>query len=54
VAADDTKIGFESFYFVDEGSSIDWIVTNYCEEKEGELRKMEQMGIQVIRCGACT
>ena len=51
VVADDTKIGFESFYHVSDLKVVDKIVTNVYLENEPELRKMEEMGIQVYRCG---
>ena len=51
VVADDTKIGFESFYHVSDLKVVDKIVTNVYPENEPELRKMEEMGIQVYRCG---
>lgn len=51
MVADDTKIGFESFYHVSDLNVVDKIITNAYEKNEPELRKMEEMGIQVCRCG---
>ena len=50
VVVDDTKIGFESFYFVDGLHVVNRIVTNASESSEEELRRMEQTGIEVCRC----
>ncbi len=50
VVADDTKVGFESFYYVSDLKVADKIITNRCEASEAELCKMEKMGIEVIRC----
>ena len=48
--ADDTKIGFESFYHVGDLNAVDTVVTNGAEASENELIKMERMGIRVCRC----
>ena len=48
--ADDTKIGFESFYHVGDLGAVDMVVTNAAETSENELIKMERMGICVRRC----
>lgn len=50
VVVDDTKIGFESFYYVDGLHVVNRIVTNASESSEEELRRMEQTGIEVCRC----
>ena len=50
VVADDTKVGFESFYYVSELKVADKVITNRCEASEAELCKMEKRGIEVIRC----
>ena len=48
--ADDTKIGFESFYHVGDLHAVDMLVTNTAEFAETELQKIEAMGILVCRC----
>ena len=48
--ADDSKIGFESFYHVGDLSAVDMVVTNATDAAETELCKMESMGIRVCRC----
>jgi len=48
--ADDTKIGFESFYHVGDLHAVDMLVTNTAEFAETELQKIEAMGIYVCRC----
>lgn len=48
--ADDTKIGFESFYHVGNLHAVDMLVTNTAEATENELRRIEAMGIHVCRC----
>lgn len=48
--ADDTKIGFESFYHVGDLGAVDMLVTNAAQTTEAELDKMERMGIRVCRC----
>lgn len=48
--ADDTKIGFESFYQVGDLGAVDMLVTNTAESAETELKKIEAMGICVCRC----
>lgn len=48
--ADDTKIGFESFYHVGDLNVVDKLITNTAQTAEQELRKIEAMGITVCRC----
>lgn len=48
--ADDTKIGFESFYHVGDLNVVDKLITNVSQAAEPELRKIEEMGITVCRC----
>lgn len=48
--ADDTKIGFESFYHVGDLHIVDKLITNSSEDTEQELRQIEAMGITVCRC----
>lgn len=48
--ADDSKVGFESFYHVGDLRAVDQLITNSCPEKEAELRRIEALGIQVQRC----
>ena len=48
--ADDTKIGFESFYHVGALHIVDKIVTNATQATEMELQKIEAAGIRVCRC----
>lgn len=48
--ADDTKIGFESFYHVGDLRTVDMLVTNETETTKQELAKIEAMGIRVCRC----
>lgn len=50
VVADEKKIGFESFYHVKGLEVVDKLITNNNPENEEELRRMEQMGIEVCRC----
>ena len=50
VAVDDSKIGFESFYYIDSLDVVSKIVTNASGGSEEELRQMERRGIQVCRC----
>lgn len=50
VVADDTKLGFESFYHVGDLHSVDKIITNTCDKSEEELNRMEKSGIEIIRC----
>ncbi len=50
VPADDTKIGFESFYHVSDLNIVDKLITNNCAENEAQLRRMEMMGIEICRC----
>ena len=48
--ADDTKIGFESFYHVGDLSAVDMLITNPTASTEQELQKMQDMGITLYRC----
>ena len=48
--ADDTKIGFESFYHVGNLDAVDMLITNSTPAAEQELQKLENMGIHVHRC----
>lgn len=48
--ADDTKIGFESFYHVGDLGAVDMLVTNASQSVEAELNRIEAMGIRVCRC----
>lgn len=48
--ADDTKIGFESFYHVGDLDVVDMLMTDATQETEPELQKIETMGIPVYRC----
>ena len=48
--ADDTKIGFESFYHVGDLDAVDMLITNAAGTNEQELEKIAQMQIQVCRC----
>ena len=50
VVADDTKIGFESFYHVGDLSAVDMLITNPTASTEQELQKMQDMGITLYRC----
>lgn len=50
VVADDTKIGFESFYHVCGVDVVHKLITNYSAKNEEELQQMERMGIEVCRC----
>lgn len=50
IPADDTKIGFESFYHVCDLKIADQLITNLCTKNETELRRMEEMGIKVCCC----
>lgn len=50
VVADDTKLGFESFYHVGDLRSVNRIITNACEKTEEELNQMERLGIEIIKC----
>ena len=50
IPADDTKIGFESFYHVGDLKVADKLITNDCAENETELKKMEELGIEICRC----
>lgn len=48
--ADDTKIGFESFYHVGDLGAVDMLVTNASQSVEVELNRIEAMGICVCKC----
>ena len=48
--ADDTKIGFESFYHVGDLQEVDMLITNATSATEQELEKIRQTGICVYRC----
>lgn len=48
--ADDTKIGFESFYHVGDLRSVDQLITNSVFTTEQELENIQNMGIRVYRC----
>lgn len=48
--ADDTKIGFESFYHVGNLDAVDMLITNANPATEQELQKIENMNIHICRC----
>ena len=48
--ADDTKIGFESFYHVGDLNAVDQLITNSSFTAEPELEKIQATGICVCRC----
>ena len=48
--ADNTKLGFESFYHVGDLEVVDMLITNSAASSEAELKKIEAMGIRVRRC----
>ena len=48
--ADDTKIGFESFYHVGDLKAVDELITNVTADTEQELEKIQAMGIHVCGC----
>ena len=48
--ADDTKVGFESFYHVGDLHVADQLITNETPEITEELKKIEATGIRVHRC----
>lgn len=52
LVADDTKIGFESFYHVGDASAVTKLFTNECDDpqKNAILNDLEHMGIAVERC----
>lgn len=50
IVADDTKIGFESFYHIGDLRMVDMLITHATPETEQELQKIEAMGIDVCRC----
>lgn len=52
VVADDSKIGFESFYHVSDAEAVRKLFTNESEDsgKNDVLDELERMGIQVVRC----
>lgn len=50
MVADETKIGFESFYNVGDLKVVDKLITNFSEGNEEELQQMERLGVCVCRC----
>lgn len=48
--ADDTKIGFESFYHLGDLTEVDRLITNAAEDVQPELEKIRQLGICVQEC----
>ena len=48
--ADDSKIGFESFYHVGDLNAVDQLITNSAFSAEPELEKIQATGIHVCRC----
>lgn len=50
VVADDTKIGFESFYQIGDLHVVDMLITHSAPAAEQELQSIEAMGIHVCRC----
>ena len=48
--ADDTKVGFESFYHVGNLDAVDMVITNENLTTKQELQKMQEKGIQVHCC----
>lgn len=50
VVADDTKIGFESFYHVGDLDVVDMLLTNDTLQTRQELENIEAQGITVKRC----
>lgn len=48
--ADDTKIGFESFYHVGDLQEVDMLITNATSATEQELEKIRQTEICVYGC----
>ena len=48
--ADDTKIGFESFYHVGNLDAVDMLITNPTPATEQELEKLTDKNIHVCRC----
>ena len=46
--ADDTKIGFESFYHVGDLDAVDMLITNFHAATEQELEKIQNL--QICRC----
>ena len=52
VVADDSKIGFESFYHVSDAQAVTKLFTNETSDsnKNDVLDELETLGIQVVRC----
>lgn len=52
VVADDSKIGFESFYHVSDARAVTKLFTNQSSDdsKNSVLNELENMGILVVRC----
>lgn len=48
--ADDTKIGFESFYHVGDLDAVDVLITNSAQNTQEELEKIRNMSIHVLEC----
>ena len=48
--ADESKIGYESFYHVGDLGAVDMLITNATQTTDPELERMQRMGIQVYRC----
>lgn len=48
--ADDTKIGFESFYHVGSLDAVDMLITNPTPATEQELEKLTNKNIHICRC----
>ena len=48
--ADDTKIGFESFYHVGDLDAVDVLITNPTPATEQELNKIQNTSIRICRC----
>ena len=48
--ADDTKIGFESFYHVGDLRAVDMLITNPTIDTEQELEQIRNLGIRVCSC----
>ena len=48
--ADDTKVGFESFYYIGDVRAVNKLITNAGFINEEELQKLEAAGICICRC----
>ena len=48
--ADDTKIGFESFYQLGDLTEVDMLITNAAPTAQPELERIRQLGICVQEC----